>query len=444
MYLYRAIGTSYVKIKTMKKSYLILPLLLITFSLVGQSSLEQQLFGLPDVMFKKIDTPDGFEAAYELHIKQPLDHKNPEKGHFYQRAYLSHKSYDLPTVMAIEGYHRTANRVYELTRYIDANQINIEHRYFGTSVPDSMDYQYLHLEQVAADLHKINTLFKELYNNKWISTGISKGGQTTIFYRYFYPEDVDVAVPYVAPLNHEYEDKRIYDFLAKVGSDECRADIKFTQDRLLEKRDEILPLLKWYAKGANHKFTYMSLEQAFEYGVLEYPFSFFQWGFDCDDIPADDATTEELLEHFMDIVGIAFYSDKDVAYYASHYYQAATEMGYYGFETEPFAGKLKALQEQPHPHAAFVPGKIETTFNGTLTNKVADWLAKEGDEFIYLYGEIDTWSATAVPPSKKTNSVWFMMEGKDHRTCRIKYMTEEEKAKLENTLEEWLEISIEN
>ncbi|NBC08998.1 MAG: peptidase, partial [Bacteroidetes bacterium] len=121
-------------------------------------TIEKQLFELPDLIFKPIESPEGFEAAYELHIKQPLDHENPEQGHFYQRAYLSHRSFEAPMVLATEGYSRPSNRMYELTNYLQANQLDVEHRYFGSSVPDSLDYRFLNLKQVAGDLHRIRTL----------------------------------------------------------------------------------------------------------------------------------------------------------------------------------------------------------------------------------------------------------------------------------------------
>lgn len=47
--------------------------------------------------------------------------------------------------------------------------------------------------------------------------GISKGGQTTVYHRYFYPEDVEISVPYVAPLNLEKIDPRLEKFLSKLG-----------------------------------------------------------------------------------------------------------------------------------------------------------------------------------------------------------------------------------
>ena len=409
-------------------------------ALAAQTELENRLFDLADVRFTPIKTPDGFEAAYELQIRQPLDHDDPSKGYFYQRAYLTHAGFDRPMVLATEGYHRPSNRMYELTTYTHSNQIDIEHRYFGTSLPDSMDYRYLNLEQATADLHRIRELLGQLYQKPWISTGISKGGQTTIFYRYFYPDDVSVSVPYVAPLNLAAADTRIYDFLAQVGSDDCRKAIYEVQLRLLKNRDKVLPLLHWYAKGAGYQFTYMSLEEAFEYGVLEYPFSFWQMGHDCASIPGKDATLEALIDHFNEVVGLSLYTDEEIAAYGSHYYQAATEMGYYGFDTKPYKGLLKALP--PEPNAAFVPARMPVARDYTLPNKTYEWLQEQGDNFLYIYGSTDTWSATMVPPSEKTNSLWFVMKGKHHGSARIANMTSEERSRFFSQLEEWMGMDL--
>ncbi len=411
---------------------------------IGQPSakIEDRLFLLPDVIFKKIETPEGFESAYELKIKQPLDHKNPSKGYFYQKAFLTHKGFDRPTVICTEGYQRPKNRIYELTEMVDANQIDVEHRFFGESIPDSIDYQYLKLEQVAADLHHINEVFREIYKGKWISTGISKGGQTTIYYRYFYPNDVDVSVPYVAPLNLALEENRIYNFLDTVGSDDCRAKIKAVQTRLLKNRKESLEKLKWFAKGADLEFTYLNFEQAFEYAVLEYSFSFWQWGHDCSKIPTNEVPLDSTLNHFLAVSGLDFFADESMKNYASHYYQAGDEMGYYGYNTKDFKGLLKALPEKPNPTAIFMPGKVPMSFDGQLPKKVSDWLDTQGNNFIYINGNSDTWSATAVRPSGKTNSVWFFLPNTDHGKARIKNMSTSDRKRLKDTLEKWLNMEV--
>lgn len=420
--------------------------ILSSLALAGQSNqLETALFQLPDVIFKAIDTPSGYTAAYEIQIKQPLDHDHPEKGHFYQRAFLSHRGFDRPTVICTEGYDRPRNRNYELTNLIEGNQIDVEHRFFGTSVPSEeiFDYQYLNLKQVTADLHKINQVFREIYQGKWLSTGISKGGQTTIFYRYFYPEDVDVSVPYVAPLNLALEEERIYTFLDTVGSEACRTALYDVQKEILKNRDYAIPRLKWYAKGAGLNFSYLSLEEAFEYAVLEYPFSFWQLGGKCEDIPTKDAGIEAALEHMMATSGIDFFADAGMNGYASHYYQAGSEMGYYSYETEDFKGLLKALPMEPHPSAIFMPEGLPKSFDGQLVNDVAEWIPVNADRFIFINGNSDTWSATAVRPTEGIDALWFFLDGLDHGKARIRNMKTEERAQMVDALERWLDMEIE-
>jgi hypothetical protein len=219
------------------------------------TNIDYKLFELPSVIFKPIDVPQGFRAAYELRIKQLIDHTDSSKGYFYQRAFLSHKGFNKPTVLVTEGYQQHRNRLSELTQLLDANQIIVEHRYFGQSVPEEMDYSYLNLKQATTDLHNITTIFKEIYTSKWISTGISKGGQTTIFYKYYYPDDMDANVPYVAPFCLSYEDKRIYTFLDTIGDASCREKIKNVQFKILENREEALTYLKWYKYGAALDYT---------------------------------------------------------------------------------------------------------------------------------------------------------------------------------------------
>ena len=433
------------KLTDLKKQSLVLVFIfqLINSGISQTDDLETLLFELPDVSFKKIETANAYGSAYELKIKQPLDHGDPEQGFFHQKVFLTHAGYDRPTVMVTEGYSRNNNRVYELTEFINANQIGVEHRFFGESLPDPLNYDYLNLEQATADLHHIRELFRNIYSGKWVSTGISKGGATTIFYRYYYPEDVDVSVPYVAPINNAFEDQRLYDFLDTIGSDDCREKIRSFQLQLLENREKVLPLLKFYSLGANADYTYLTIEEAFEYAVLEYPFSFWQYGYSCDEIPNGSTSIEEIVEYLNEVSNITFFSDGLIDTYGAHYYQAATEMGYYGYETKDFEDLLIALPTDINPHATFLPNKMTAAFDGKVLKGVNEWIEKEDNKFIYINGGIDTWSATAVPQSDKDNSKWFFMAGKHHGNARITEMTKSEKELLISTLEKWLSIKIE-
>lgn len=417
-------------------------LLLVSSRGMSQTPLEYKLFEMPDVIFTPIDVPDGYDAAYKLYIKQPIDHSDPSKGAFYQRVWLSHKGYDHPTTIITNGYSRSSNNINEIAQLLDANQINVEHRYFGGSKPDSMDYQYLTFEQIAQDYHHIRTLFDDVYTAQWIASGISKGGTTTIFYKYFYPDDVDVSIPYVAPLNYGYADERIYEFLDQQGDEACRNDILAYQKRMLREREQILPLLEWYVKGKGLQFNYLNLGEAYEYAVLEYPFSFWQYGWACDEVPSNDQSLESQVDYLLNVVGLDFFADQSMEAYASHYYQSAHQMGYYGYETDDFEGLLKYLPTDPEPHAAFTPDKMKVTFNGTLTNKVAQWIKNHGNRMIYINGKLDTWSATAVPKSNEVDALWFFMEDKHHANARIKNMTTIEKQSLYKKLNEWLNLEL--
>lgn len=423
-----------------KNSFLTLVWVLVTLGASAQSKLEKQLFELPDVIFEKIQTGNGYEASYVIKVKQPIDHNNPDMGTFYQRVWLNHRGFDRPTVIVTSGYQAPSNRLYELSALLNSNQIRVEHRFFDESVPEPKDWQYLNMEQATADLHHVRMLFDKIYSNKWISTGISKGGMTTIYYRYFFPDDVDVSVPYVAPLDTAFEDTRIYDFLGSVGSDECREKIKAFQTRLLKSRDECLPRLYWYEKALNHTFDYLGFETAFEYGVLEYSFSFWQMGFKCEDIPNADAPLDEILEHFIGVVGMSFFSDQEIEAYGPHYYQSATETGYYGYETKDFK---KLLKTKPMKfHASFYPKEAKVKYDATLSKKAFDWITTQGNEFIYIYGGTDTWTAAGIPQTDKVDAHWFIMEGKHHGNARIRNMSDEERTKLVNALEGWLEMDI--
>ena len=398
------------------------------FAQQNETELEKILYDLQGVQFKKISAPGDKYLKYTLRILQPLDHGDPGKGSFYQSAVLTHKGFDKPTVMETEGYEgrNTGN---ELEKMLDANNINIEHRFFGSSKPDSLQWDYLTFEQVTADLHHVNQLFRKIYKNKWISTGISRGGQVSIYYKFFYPDDVDLSVPYVAPLPNSFEDQRIYHFLDTIGTSECRKKIFDVQRFLLQHEAEAVSKLKWYAKGKKLSFNYFgSVEKAFEYWILEYPFSFWQIGHTpCEKIPVN-RSVDDYLEHLVSGVGgIEFLSDEFINRWAAHGYMATTQMGYYGYELRPFRDLLRHLKG-PNPTAAFFPASIPARpFDSSFTRRVHAWLEEKGNGILYIHGSRDTWAACRVMVSDKVNSKTFLLPGANHYEARVKNMPAEMK-----------------
>ena len=422
------------------RSVLILLLSLTILNAFGQTDrqrLEQELFNLPNVSFVNVSKAGDPYLTYDLMIKQPIDHQHPEKGYFNQWVQLHHRGFNCPTVIETHGYQLTRGKN-EPEQLLNANNIGVEYRFFGKSVPDSINWDCLTIEQATADLHAINQLFRQIYKGKWISTGISKGGQTTLYYNYFYPQDVDLAIPYVAPIDNNMEDTRIYTFLDTIGSPECRKKIFDFQEFLLKNEDQAIEKLKWYSKGAGLAFNYTgSLGKSFEYAVLEYSFSFWQWGRSCDSIPTN-LSLDSYLDELLKTSNISFFSDTDIKQYGPHYYQAL-QTGYYSYNIEPFKKYIKHFTTNP---TAIFPPKTTNTkpCTGTPNAKLQEWLSKKGNNILYIYGGIDTWSAARVMVSDRVNSRSFLIPGAHHGSARIKNMPKEMQKEFVQKIREWTGI----
>jgi len=245
-----------------------------------------------------------------------------------------------------------------------------------------------------------------------------------------------MAIPYVAPIDNALEDTRIYTFLDTIGKPECRQKIYEFQKFLLMNEDKALEKLKWYAKGAELKFNYLgSIEKAYEMAILEYSFSFWQWGRSCDSIPTNKSL-EDYLGELLKTSNISFFADNDMKKYAPHYYQAE-QTGYYSYNIEPFKKYIKHFTS--NPSAIFPPKAAKTHLQyGPINEKLQEWLKINGNNILYIYGGIDTWSAARVLVSDQVNSKSFLIPGANHGTARIKSLPAEMKRELVKKIKEWI------
>lgn len=406
---------------------------------VVETELLQWLKSQSDLTIKKIEGDSAFTEVYEIFIEQPVDHFNPQSPRFTQKIYISHIDKELPMVVELDGYS-VRNRPNELSRILKSNQILVEHRYFGESVPEPFDWEYLDIRQSAEDHHRIIEKFKEYYSGKWVSTGISKGGSTVIFHRRYYPDDVDATVAYVGPIARSIEDQRVYEFLKNVSTPECRQRVYDFQVHILQNRDKYYPMFLDYAKEKKLTYNLVGEQAAFEYAVLEYSFAYWQWNVDgCEKIPDENAGDELILEHFKKNSGVDYFSDKDITENYAFFYQAYKDYGYYAYETEPFKDyTLYADGQTPF----FIPEGVNLTFNPEPMKDMSEWVENEGENFIFVYGGNDPWTSAGVCLTGKTNSIKMVHPNGSHRT-RIKTFSAEDQEIIYSKLEEWLDVNIE-
>jgi hypothetical protein len=405
-----------------------------------ESALLAKIRALPGVVEAQPTRFDAksFAEAYEIMFEQAVDHRHPEGAKFRQRLFLAHVGDDKPVVLVTEGYGARGVRAGELTRMLGANQINVEHRFFGRSVPSPLNWDDLTVRNSADDLHAIVQAFKALYPGKWISTGVSKSGQTALFFKCFYPDDVDATVPYSAPINVAQEDPRLYRFLETVGDEATRVRIKDYQKALFRYEADLLPhVAKW---AESRKWTVgMGLAEAFEYGVLEYPFAFWQYGTKASDIPPADAPLQALFDHYQKINTFYFYTDEGQKAFEPFMYQAFTEIGYYNYDISDFKGLMKALKSPTNQ--VLCPKGAAIVFDPATMDRVYRFLQYEADRVVYIYGELDTWAATQVPLIGRTDAVKIVVRGA-HHGVGVRDFSPEQKELYYGTLERWLGLTL--
>lgn len=399
------------------------------------SNLQQRLNELfPKAIITRIENLENYTETYQLILEEPLDHKHPEKGTFQHYVYLSHLGFDRPTVIETHGYN-TENIKSEVSSLLQANQVAVEYRFYGKSRPNPIQWQYLTNDQAIEDYHDIVTKLKKIYSGKWISTGISKGGETALIYKSKYPNDVDVAMPYVAPLINTCEDPRTIQHTRTVGTLECREKITAFQRAVLKNREAVLAVFQEYATEKKMQFTEVPLNEALEYAVLEFPFSFWQWGGKCEEIPSVNASAKDLFDYLNKIVGVRTYNDKMFFAYLPSYYQHLSELGYYGFDFEPVADLLAIVKSSSN--ARFVPKDVVIKYNPKYIKKVRKYVENRGDRILYIYGGYDTWFSCSPTPQPGVDALKMVLPQGSHST-RVKDFTENDQNLIMDTLKKWL------
>ena len=438
--------------KKIVAAYCFLSLFVATVMAQGEASdFLKQLQSIAGVSDIKALQSDFFKEKYVMKIEQNLDGQDASKGKFKQRIIVGLRGLDRPTVIVTEGYfaHYALSPTYkeELCQLFDANVVVCEYRYFAESVPsvsgfpnDPRSWDYLTVDNSLSDIHHVRQAMGQVFKGKWISTGISKGGQTTMFYRATYPDDVDVSVSYVAPLNKSVEDGRHEPFLAKkVGVEDEREEVFEAQEELMERKQRLLPRFEQYVKDKNYHFS-VSAADVYDYCVMEYPFALWQWGTPVSSIPDDDASDDVWFKNFTEVSSPDYFSSPSD--FTPFFVQAARELGYYGYSRKGLKKWQSVKSTKGYLGKIMLPaGLSDIKFDKTLYKRTVKYLKENDPKHIFIYGEIDPWTASGVAGwldcSKKKNMRVYVQPRGSHR-ARIGNMPEGMKAEIMSRLTEWL------
>ena len=392
------------------------------------------------VSIEKRDQVSHFDENYEIWFEQPISHNDLSKGTFKQRVFLGFENDTLPVIVELRGYGIGPEQAGELADHYKANQLTIEHRYFNDSRPEEINWNTLTLENAAKDQKIIiDAIKKAIYPNaKFVSTGISKGCQTTMAHRRYFPNNVDASVCYVGPLNYKREDPRVYEFLNNVSTKEDRDKVKAFQELCFKNRAALLSMMKKAGeeKGMSWEF---GVDKAIDYTILEYSFAFWQWGLPVHFIPNENISTEEIYAHLINVVGYGFFEEKAVSDLQPYFWAALTEQGIYGYETAPFKKYLNT--EEIYKFDWAFPEGITKEFDLKPMQEIKSFLDTSAEKMLFIYGEYDAWSATAVELTEDATSreVYKFVRPKGNHRDRIKTFDEESQKRIYGIIDGWLQ-----
>lgn len=422
----------------------------------------------------------SFKCVFTVKYEQYIDHKNTEVGTFLQEMEFGFNGFNVPNVMVTNGYGNT-NSLYfctyssgenELAFLLGGNYLYVEHRYFGNSFPVQIDYQdntcwqYLTTEQAAADHHDIVTSFKTVFSGKWISTGMSKSGMTTHLYNLYYPGDVDLYVPYVAPFCNSISDTRMMKFLYETaGNDQFgeekaakyRKEVLDFQIKMLEYRDTLAE--KFYkAAKAYPLSSFATKDILYDVAIIEFAigtWQYYQEFMKIERCLAMDESTEEALTKKMN----AFYKQftsvcapGDFTYassYASYFVQSYQELGNYGYdyhyirEALPEGVNLVIKEEEERDaylKVALSDEMLKLERKELVYSKINNMLKTTDQKFIIIYGSSDPWYSVRPDDVFDNPNVKIYVDTKHPHTTHIGYFEADVKNEIINLVKTILHL----
>lgn len=345
-------------------------------------------------------TPRG-TRFFRITVAVPVDYAEPDSPTFDLRVNLLHRGFDRPTVVETSGY-RLWDDPYraEVTRIVDGNQLDIEHRFFSPSLPSQPDWAtQLTIRQVADDHHRVITAFRHLYEGRWLSTGDSKGGMAATYHRRFYPDDVAATIAYVAPDDVVDSDDAYAAFLARVGGPRlasCRDRLVALQRRMLEERAWFRGRLARLSADKHLTWRYVgSLDRGFEASVVDLYFAYWQyWGERaCKDVPrVARMTNGQVWRYAGSVEPWGNLADQRRYFSLPYHFQAASQIG----GPQPYERRLRDLLDYPGadtPANILPPDLRPASYDAEAMVDIDAWVRTRARRMIFVDGEYDPWSA---------------------------------------------------
>ncbi len=406
------------------------------------SGLAAELAVVPGLDVLAADTWSDGRTRVIADFEQPVDHDDPSSPTFRQRLIIFHHDAAAPTVMSTQGYDIGLGLgTTEPTAILVANEVQVEHRFFGSSVPEPADWSKVTISQAAGDHHAVVAALSVYYSGPWVSTGASKGGVAALAHRRFYPDDVAGTVAYVAPFSVGLADPRYSSYVQDLGASSCGAALRdFQEDVLTEpRRGELVASLDETMNQRGFGTSTLGADRILELTTVETAFTFWQYGGvdDCRLIPdvADDSDNEVLA--FIDATNrFALWSDEGIEADQGYWLAVVGEQGYPAVPKGHLGGLLRH-DDQPTPLQMITATSSPPAYDPAPMQDVADWVATQASNVVLVYGARDPWTAGAFTVSGINDTSSHLVAGGNH-LARLQSLPQSERDAVIDRLRAWV------
>lgn len=426
----------------------------------------------------------AFSEVYYADFVQPLDHKNYTADSLLQRIIIHFAGYDRPVVLYTGGYELSEfaknkgqnSSAPDIARYLKANYITVEYRYFGSSTPKhyfpDANWTYLNSEQASTDLHKIYEAFKTAVfpSSKWVSSGCSKGGITSTMYANFYPSDMNLYIPFCAPFmvienGKEYNtDARMGRFMNWTGEfasegiatkSLCEKMIA-SQKYLFSKRPEIVSALKKYGTSDYYK-TSTEEQITKDYnglilGMFEEYLSYDNidnWESRIPQEGDDYKTTAEFILRIKPETKSGYTPvQRDVLSENAYDPQTLKELGYFKHDITPFVGQKygsdnnEVTEKDSYLYMGTETEQKTIIFDPTLMNDFfSEFLPNSTAKVVFIYGQNDIWTGAGVTKEQaeaNPNFRWRKIADSNHTDYFLYYPNKSDIKEVERLIDEFM------
>jgi hypothetical protein len=144
-----------------------------------------------------------------------------------------------------------------------------------------------------------------------------------------------------------------------------------------------------------------------------------------------------IFDHLMDIAGPDYFAENQPN--ISFFVQAAKELGYYGYDVKPCKKYLTIKTASGYLEKIMLPQSAgHIAFDPALYNKIYNYLKDNDPQMIFIYGEVDPWSAVHAPQFKGKKNEHFYFQPRGSHRSRIGNMPEATKNEIVGLLSGWL------